>query len=509
MLRPSNITGEKLGRIALWASALAVVIAGAMRYFAQPSFWLDEAFVAVSLHEPSPQIIFAQLEYGQYFPRLYLGCIAATRELFGYHIWSLRLLPFLCFVTATAFWVRLLEKRSRRLATLALFSAALFVGVSFWLDQAIQLKQYTFDVLLALVPFVIPDQFFKEAFIDGKRKALLIALASGCFLSYTYPFAIVARVAGWYLHRGRREGWHIKASAVIMLAASMTLGLMIIWLTDHRFNINDRASYLEYWNDCILSACFKQGVGPSVRLITKFLWGWHGRQPPVTAGMVILQIFGIYWVIKRWKARDKSEDSSWGARSMGSIILLLGVILASGLLSYPICGGRIVLFTQIHTQILALEGALFISSFRNRNKIARGILAVFILTALVYSGRVYVHYIRSDSAEDLMPMLPLIKRDIANTVWVHPCSVAQVRALPESLPVEQVLFGKEAKGAKLEHKITGAEIEAPQPGQKAWIIWTHMSGEFCRKPLEQIRSQARSWQIIHEGLDSGLALAEF
>ena len=225
--------------------------------------------------------------------------------------------------------------------------------------------------------------------------------------------------------------------------------------------------------------------------------------------MVILQMLGIYWVIKRWKAGDKTEDSSWGARSMGSIILLFGVILASGILNYPICGGRIVLFTQIHTQILALEGALFILSFRNRHKIARIILALFILTVLIYSGRVYIHYIRSESAENLMPLLSLINPDIANTIWVHPCSVAQVKALPEPLPVEQVLFGKEAKDAKLEHRSTGTEIEAPQPGQKAWIIWTHLSGEFCRKPLEQIRNQARSWEMIHEGPDRGLALAEF
>ena len=136
-------------------------------------------------------------------------------------------------------------------------------------------------------------------------------------------------------------------------------------------------------------------------------------------------------------------------------------------------------------------------------------MAFFILILFIYSGRAYINYVRSESAENLMPMLSLIKPDVANTVWVHPCSVAQVRALPEPLPVEQVLFGKEAKGAKLGHRSTGAEIEAPQPGQKAWIIWTHMSGEFCRRPLEQIRDQARSWQIIHEGPDRGLALAEF
>ena len=163
------------------------------------------------------------------------------------------------------------------------------------------------------------------------------------------------------------------------------------------------------------------------------------------------------------------------------------------------------LFTQAHTQILALEGALFVLSFWKRRKAARGLIILFICVTLIYSVRTYARYLRSESAENLRPMLSLIKPEVANTVWVHPCSAAQVRALPEPLPVDHILFGKEAAGRGL----TGADVEAPQPGQKAWILWSHMSGEACLKPLEQIRMRARSWQVIHEGPDRGLALAEF
>ena len=500
----------RLGHITVWVAALAAIVAGAARFVAQPTFWLDEAFVAASLRSPSPSALFAPLEYGQYFPRLYLAAIAAIRELFGYSIWALRLVPFLCFIIATLMWARLLAKRSQPFAALALLSATMIIGASFWLDQAIQLKQYTFDVLLALVPFLIGDEFFKEALVDGKRKALLVSLALGCFLSYTYPFALGARVVGWYLHRGRRDGWSIKASAVIILGASAALGLISIWMTDYRFNINDRAAYLAYWNDCILRSCLGQGAGSTLRLIAKFLWAWHGRQPLVTAGIVPLQILGVYWVVRRWRnPGEMMNDTRWGSRSLGSIVLLVGVMLASVLVNYPICGGRVVLFTQVHTQILALEGALFVSSFWRRRKAARIFIALFICVALGYSGRAYLRFLRSESAENLAPMLSLIKPEVANTVWVHPCSVAQVKALPGPLPVEHVLFGKEAEDAKLEHSRTGSEITSPQPGEKAWIVWTHMSGEFCRKPLEQVRKLARSWQVIHEGPDRGLALAEF
>jgi hypothetical protein len=513
VLRPFQTVREKQlnpAHLALWAAALAVVFAGAARYLARPTFWLDEAFVAVSLRSPSPHSIFAPLEYGQYFPRLYLGVIAAIRGLFGYSIWALRLLPFLCFVTATLLWARLLALRSRQSALLAVFGAALLVGAGFWMDQAVQLKQYTFDVLLALVPFLIGDEFFNETLVDGKRKWALIALALGCFLSYTYPLALGARVLGWYLYKGRREGRKVKASAALVLGAAVALGLISIWMTDYRFNFIDRAAYLAYWNDCILRSSLEQGAASAIKLIAKFLWGWHGRQPLVTAGMVPLEILGVYSVIKRWRTPgDVTAGASWGSRSLGSLALLAGVIMASAFADYPICGGRVVLFTQAHTQILALEGALLVLSSRKRPKAARGFILIFTFVALFHSARAYARYLRSEPSENLRPALSLIKPEVANTVWVHPCSVAQVRALPGPLPVDHVLFGKGAAGAKTERGLAGAEIGAPQPGQKAWVLWTHMSGESCAKPLEQLRALARSWQPVYEGSDCGLALAEF
>jgi hypothetical protein len=92
-------------------------------------------------------------------------------------------------------------------------------------------------------------------------------------------------------------------------------------------------------------------------------------------------------------------------------------------------------------------------------------------------------------------MLPLIKPEIANTVWVHPCSVAQVKSLPEPLPVEEVLLN--------------TRRNLPGPGQRVWVLWTHMSEGDCKERLEEIRSRALSWQVVHEGFSRGLALAEF
>jgi hypothetical protein len=485
----------KLSRAIIWVACALIIIAGVARYAGQPSFWLDEAFVAVSLRSPTPDTIFAQLEYGQFFPRIYLAAIALLREIFGYRIWALRLLPFLSFTVASLLWARVLARRARSFAALNLLASALLIGSSLWLDQAIQLKQYTLDVLLALIPFLISDDRFTRSLASGKRRWLLVILATPCLLSYTYPVALGARALGWYLYRGRQAGWRVDRLSVFVFALAVTFALACIWSTDLRFNFKDLASYQAYWGDCILGSAFDHGAASGLRLIGKFLWGWHGRQPLVTAGLVPLQIIGVWAIIKRLKNREQSEDDlSWGSRSAGSLVLLAGVLSASALFSYPICAGRVVLFTQIHTQVLALEGALFILTSWGRSRLALSFFYLFVAIAMFHSVREYVRLVRSEPAENLRPIQAKIDPGISNTAWIHSCSVAQVRSLPDALPLGRVLLGTSDR--------------LPQ-GEKIWVIWTHLGDEYCRAELDQLRKQSRSWQLIDEGAGRGLALAEF
>lgn len=480
----------------IWTAAAALTAAAVYRYLQQPTFWLDEAFVAVSLREPSPQSIFAQLEYGQLFPRIYLGAIAIVREVFGYSIWSLRLLPFLSFIAGTLLWAKILVRRSRTHAVLAFLAGAMLIGATFWLDQAIQVKQYAFDVLLALAPFLIGDSFFKDTLVDGNRPAKLIAFALPCLLSYTYPLAMGARVLGWYLQQGRRTSWRLNKTAVLVLGLAVFAGLAGVWFTDHRFNIKEHAAYLVYWNDCLLGECLGQNPAAAPRLIAKYLWGWHGRQPLVTAVLVPLQMVGVYAVIRRLNRREFDDNhTGLGSRTVGSLILLFGVILASAIANYPICGGRVVLFTQIHTQLLALEGAAALLLLKRRQRAA--LIFVWVCAGVVgfHSVRAYGRLVRSEPTENLRPVLPLINAEEADAVLVLACSVAQVRSLPEPLPVSRVVLA--------------TQRTYPPAGEKIWVLWTHLGNDDCVSELDRTRGRARSWQVVNEGPGRGLALAEF
>src|SRR5689334_21647359 len=106
--KSSRFPGFLTGRFFIWAAAVAVIAIAIIRYIQAPSFWLDEAFIAVSVRNRSLSAVFAPLEYVQYFPRLYLAVIVMLRNLLGYQIWSLRLLPSLGYIIATLLWSRLL-----------------------------------------------------------------------------------------------------------------------------------------------------------------------------------------------------------------------------------------------------------------------------------------------------------------------------------------------------------------------------------------------------------------
>lgn len=125
------------------------------------------------------------------------------------------------------------------------------------------------------------------------------------------------------------------------------------------------------------------------------------------------------------------------------------------------------------------------------------LIFLWLASALIsfHSVRAYARLVSTEPAENLRPVLSLIKAEEADVVLVHPCSVAQVRSLPYPLPVNRVVLA------------TGRT--RPTPGEKTWVLWTHLGNEACVKQLEQIRNLALRWQVVHEGPGRGLALAEF
>ncbi len=493
-LAQANLVG--VNRLIVLGFIGLIILICLIRFLQFPSFWLDEAWIALQLREPSRQAIFGRLDPGLYFPRLYLSLLAILREALGYKIWTLRLLPSLCFIIGTIIWLRLLMKRSGSLPLLHILGGMLVLGSTFWLEQSIQLKQYTFDVLLALIPFVASDEVFEASLANGKDKIKLIGLALPCALSYTYPLALIARVIGWYVVYRQRKSYRLHGLAVSTFTISVLIALISIWFTDHRYNLLDRTSYQEYWNNCILHV--SDNPLTLLRVVGDFIWGWfHGRLFPLVVAVVIpLQALGVYTVIKRYRnSHSLDSDLNWGSRTIGSLCLLGLVILASFIMGYPLCTGRLVLFTQVHTQILILEGALYCFTISDWRKVAKLFLYACVAVVGVYATHRYVLFMQEPPPENLRPILSLIDPSKSDTVWVHPCSIGQLKSLPDPLPIPNV--------------ITNTKNRVPESDQKVWILLSHLSDGQCKDKLNEIHPKAKNWKVVHESAGRGLVLAEF
>ncbi|MGH9947970.1 MAG: hypothetical protein ACRD6X_12320 [Pyrinomonadaceae bacterium] len=487
---------SKNARYLVWLAAALVIAAGLNRYLYDPTFWLDEAFVSASLRSPTFESIFAPHAYGQFFPRFYFSLLAVFRDTFGYHEWVLRLIPFTCFVIATLIWARILSRAARSNLAANFLAAALLLGTYYWMDQAIQLKQYTFDVMFALLPFLLKDNALAKLFTGEKKPPFYIyLLAVPCALSYTYPIALGGRMLGWLiLNLPQRSSIRYKRVAVfgIILVAS----LATIWLIDVRFNFTDIGGTRRFWSACILIECSVGDPWCWGNILARFLWGWHGRYSYIVPAIIApFQLIGIYSIARRLiTRRSKNQIGTHYSLALGSLVVLAGAIAASLIASYPICAGRLTLFVQIHTQIVAIAGLRFALVWFRKNRTAKILIVVCITVILFGTVRAYVAFVQKEPHQNMRPFYSKIDPTISNTIWVHSCSATQVKSLSTPLPVENILFSPNEK---------------PEPGQRVWVIWTHLQNEECRGSLDTMLSQMKDLQMVEQGEERTLAIGEY
>lgn len=483
---------NKLAQFFIYLAGVLVILVCVIRFIKFPTFWLDEAWVANALQHPSLETIFSRLPNGVIFPRFYLSIIACFCHILGYKIWVLRFFPSLFFILATILWVKFLSKRLNNSFFPSLLASALLISSFYWLEQAIQLKQYSLDVLLALIPFFFDDKFYEDLFSNKQHKIKIIFLSIFCLFSYVYPISLFARILGWYLYTLKSQFSWPKVS---LLFISTSCCIVITYFTDHQFNYLDKQAYLRYWHDCVL--LLDLDFYKNTSLILKFFCGWYvGRLLPLVLAVIIpLQILGLYQILKDWKTISKRTKTAWGSRSLAGLILMVMVLFASMLMTYPICAGRLLLFLQPHFQILILEGFFLIFSWRTETK-SRIFIYLVILIMVPYSAYRYVSFAKEEPWEDLTPILSLINPELSDTLWVEPCSVGQVMSLPNPLPVKNLIAYKTRKND-------------PPTGKKIWILWTGLGTSDCKNRLNEVKLKSISWQIIYVGSGSGLALAQF
>jgi hypothetical protein len=523
----AQLSRRQVSGLLFWLGFSLVVGIGTGQLLKDGSFWLDEAAVALSFLELSPSEFIGRLSGGQNFPRLVLLLIAQLEGLFGFRTLVLRFLPYLFFIAATALWLRLFRLRFGALPLLLCLALVLNMVPTSWLAYSAMLKQYTFDVFVALVPFSVSDAFFEQSLRRGRRLWRPLLLTLFCAMSYTYAVALLARVAGWYLgglsaggQRGLRRGlsqgrYRLNARAVCAFVCGVLVCSLSLWFTDLRHTLKQDFVF-DFWGKCILAQVWGDWDS-AITLLNRFAFGWYegaqefalARRLPLAALAILkisfcLGLVRIAWSVFGRRAAISPELEEWGSRSVGCLLCVLALLAASAVIGYPVCAGRLTLFASCCMQIVLLEGLSLVYVGLRRLRYGPAVATAFLVltiallvpTAVRNTGRV----IQSDVPQNIRPLARRMRERSDLPVLVLPCMRKQVETLPEGLGVASVEY--------LDFEDDWAS-RVPSGGQ-AWVLDVRYGWGFCRAALPAIRNLATDVERFHTLEDTAnLFLATF
>lgn len=510
-------------RLCLGIAGLALALYAAMaikRMLDDPAFWLDEAFVAHTLHYESLTTFFKKPMVAP-FPRAYLAAIELLETVFGYSTRVIRLLPCLAALAATYAMVRLLAELSGFRPWMTAMGAGLVLLNQEWVFQAVNLKPYTLDTLLSVAVFGLRDTWLDETFAERGKKSRLAVLVLPTLFSYVYPLSLIARITSWLWMRPREgvdepRDRRFQWKRIAALTMGLGTALAILAYTDYRFT---RASAMEgFWKGKILRHALGE-PGRALELIGDFLFGWYRYnfvEPWVSLGIgaVILGLGATLWRDAKpgWLRQPPAESIQTSrpardSRFLAAAVGLLGVILASIAVSWPLDAFRLTLFSAVFSYALALRGFAVVRQLAARpgkrrlpaalvQLAAAGVL-VWLLIVIVHR---YEQYFRGRTPGDARLYLAAVDARISDTLFVLPCSRYQIDTLPEALPVRGLIMS------------TGSvekDLEVLRQHGRVWAIWLHARDSEALR-LEEYRSAATFWKTqLSASPSEGIALVEF
>lgn len=475
-----------------------------VRYGRDGSFWLDEASVALSFRDLSWGQVFEPLIGSQSFPRWYFLLIKTMKELFGYETYVLRFLP-MCFGVAAAVLILRLHRIRFANAPL-LLAAAVFLNLipaSFYVYSAF-LKQYSFDVFLAILPFTLSDSFYEKTLGRGEERWRIALLTLPCALSYTFVIALLGRVVGWYMGEIRRRGFaiHLPSAGLVVLGIAFYLGCL--YVTDLRFTLGQDAVQL-FHSDYILSGNWDRNGRTLLRLAIGWYTGrgefhvasgvpmWFLRSFPYLLAIGMARI--LWDALGRGQVASREAPDNWGSRSLGSATVIVGLLMASPIMGYPVADGRMTLFAFVHLQIILLEGVSFLCAqleWRDTTRPLALALSVALAVALGPAAfRNATQLIVREPPSNIRPVLPRIHEFAELPVLISVCSSKQVATLPGGLGGGPVIELPLAPG-----------FEAELPFGRSVLVLNAYRVRPCRKWVQRIVDLAVASQVLHGERDT-------
>lgn len=426
------------------------------QYLANRSLWLDEAYLASTILHRSFAGLLRPPDYGQIAPVGFLALERAAVEIFGDSEYSLRLVP-LAAGLASLFLFRRVALRilPARAATLAL---ALFVFCDPLIGFSSELKQYSLDVLVALLAL---DCSLDVGENPGRRAPVArLALLGAAAAWFSLPCIFVLAGVGSalflraLLRRDRGQAAAL-AGAGVLWAASFAV-LDAVWLS----KIGRSPEVLAFWSRAFL---------PLPPRSFEDLY-WLPRALGAVFGDPVGFVFrglGVFCFLVGAAALFASRR----LRLALLVAPLLFTLLGSALKRYPF-EGRLLLFLVPSILLIVSAGA---ERIREATAARAPAVSVILVTLLLFHPVLFAarSLARPRTREEIRPVLSHVRQRLrpGDRLYVYAAAAPafDYYAPRLGLPASGALRGTWA-GADGEPR---RDLERLRGGGRTWVLFSH------------------------------------
>jgi hypothetical protein len=330
--------------------------------------WMDEASLAENIRRRSPLELLGPLSQTQLAPPGFLILEWVARRTFGYHNWSLRLLPLCCGIGA----LFLFDKLSRHYLkpTAALIALAMFAVSDDLIYYSSELKPYSCDVTVALACSLMGLAMDARPLTIRRALAFGALGAAAVWCSYPALFVLAGIGSALFVSALLARDWR-RASALALVGVLWLAGFVGLY----RISMTQLGHSTAMWSfwAAVFPPSPTEFVGTLVWALRRFLYlfvnplNFANPHDPRLGALPALVLFFLGSVtLARRDVRSFALIALPGAFAL----------LASGLRMYPF-HGRLSLFLVPYLLLPIAAGAGWL-----RERGARGLLWAFILCAL-------------------------------------------------------------------------------------------------------------------------------
>jgi hypothetical protein len=453
--RPRRPVGTLVTVVVLVGMAFRVGV-----YLRNPSFWIDEAMLAVNVVHRSPAQLLEPLDLNQGAPIGFLLLSKAALVLLGNSEYALRAVPLAAALAGFAMFValayRLLPLVAARLAVV------LFAFSPYLVGYAAEFKQYELDAAIAVGLVLLGRPVWEGT--AARRDRVLLAAAGAVAVWFSHPAVFVLGGVG---------------SAMLLDAVvkkDRTLGLR---------NAAVVAAWVVSFAACYLF--FLRRLGTNAYLIDY----WAGTflpLPPVRPGDLAWLVNHFFLLFDKPGGFD-GETGTGGfaavccligavamARSNWRLLVALGMpfafaLAASGLRKYPFAG-RLMLFAVPLMIVLVAHGAVTIADrLRDLGSFAWWAVVVAVcLGSFDECNTLRKRPLHAEDAREAVAELAAGWRP-GDRVYVYYGAVPAFRHYAPPIPAAAVTFGGEHRGD--DQWAYRDELSALRGHPRVWVLFAH------------------------------------